>query len=102
MFAQYAAIGVGHDTMHSRGHAHEFDDDHLATDSEKDGIKLFKDPSLSHVSQNDGDIEDEGNKGDKGDKENKGDKGDKGGNRDEDSNSSISDYSADSTFKTIF
>lgn len=93
MFAQYAAIDVGHDTMHSKGHAHELDDDHLATDSEKDSVKLFKDPSLSHVSQNDGDIEDEGDKGDKGDK---------GGNGDEDSNSSVSDYSVDSNFKTIF
>ena len=90
MFAWYAAIGVGHDTMHSRGHTHEFDDDHLATDSEEDVVELFKDPSLSHVSQNDGDIEDEG------------DEGGEGGDGDEDSDSRVSDYSVDSNFETFF
>jgi hypothetical protein len=58
MFTRYAAIGVGHDTVHSR-YNHGLVDDQLTTDDEDDGIDSIEDTNSRHASQKDGKADEE-------------------------------------------
>ena len=79
MFTCYTAIGVGHDAMQLRRHSHGMVDNCLAANN--DDIDDVKDACVSDVSQNEGNVVDEG---------------------DEDSNSSVSDGSVDSDSNAYF
>lgn len=61
MFAHYAVIGMGHDTMHLGIHAHGLIDDNLSTEKEKeDGNKPMEDLDLlSKVITNDREVDEE-------------------------------------------
>ena len=79
MFARYTAIGVGHDAVQLRRHLHGMVDDCLAADN--DDVDDVEDPCVSDASQNEGNVDDEG---------------------DEDSDSSVSDDSVDSDSDAYF
>ena len=90
MFARYAAIGVGHDAVHSRRHAYGLVGNHLAANNEDDDE--FEGP-LSCVSGDDGDVKEGGDKGGQESEEGEGDG---------DSDGSASDDSVDSDFDVCF
>ena len=72
MFARYAGIGVGHDAVQLRRHAHGLVqiDDHLASDSEEgDEASMEESPCEQASPENDGVLDDEEDEGDKGDED---------------------------------
>ena len=89
MFARYAAIGVGHDTVQLRRHSHGMVDDCLAADN-NDMIDDVEDPCVGDMPRNEGNVDEERDGGDEGD------------DADEDSNSSVSDGSVDSDSDVCF
>ena len=98
MFTRYAEIGVGHDAVHSRRHAHESIDDQLATSDDEADVNKMEDPPLNQVSQNNKDITEEG-RGEKDEDEDRDEDRDEGSEGDEDGNS---DSSVASDFEESF
>ena len=98
MFACYAGIGVGHDTMQLRRHTNGIVDNHLAAGvEEEDGEAMEESMEESLWRQNDGNLDDKGVEEVKGDEEDEDEDED-----DEDGASSVNEGSVDSNFDVCF